>query len=211
MNRTAQIWFFYFVSAALCMAQKAETILDDAAKVYEKSNGIAVQFALHIQAEKPKISESYEGTIQMRGDKFVMITPDVRIWYDGTTMWTLLAATDEVNLTTPSGDDLFINPMTLFRTYKKGFNYAYTGESKADNGKAAYDVRLTSKVKSDIDKIEIQIEKATSLPTKMTIYMKDGARHLIRISKMQTGINQPDSFFKFNPKDYPDVIEIDLR
>jgi len=210
MNKTPLILLFYFAAITLCVAQNAETILDDAAKAYEKSNGISVQFIIHIQSQKQGISESFEGTIQMREDKFVLITPDARNWYDGTTMWTLII--DEVNLTTPSGDDLqLINPMYLFRTYKNGFNYVFTGESTTDSGKTAYDVQLTSKGRSDIEKIEVQIEKTSSLPARMTVYMKNGIRSLIRISKIQTGINQPDSFFVFDPKDYPDVMEIDLR
>ena len=210
MNKVARILFLYFFSVSLGMAQNAETILDKAAEVYERSNGISVQFSIHIQSEKQGFSESFEGTIQMRGDKFVLITPDTRLWYDGTTLWTLII--DEVNLTTPSGDDLqLINPMYLFRTYKKGFNYSYTGESTADSGKSVYDVQLASKGRSDIDKIEMQIEKTTSLPVRMTVYIKNGIRSLIRISKMQTGINQPDSLFVFDPKDFPDVMEIDLR
>lgn len=32
-----------------------------------------------------------------------------------------------------------------------------------------------------------------------------------RISKMKTGVNQPDSYFVFNEKDYPDAEIIDLR
>ena len=208
----APLLFFYVISLTYCMAQKAETILDDVAKSYERSNGISAQFTIHIQSEKQRISESYEGTIQMRGDKFVMITPEMQVWYNGITMWTLLTATDEVNLTTPSGDELqFTNPMILFSTYKKGYNPSYIGESTADTGKPAYDVLLTSKGRSDTEKIEIQIEKAASLPVRMTVYMKPDIRNLIRISKMQTALNQPDSFFAFNPKDFPGVIEIDLR
>jgi outer membrane lipoprotein-sorting protein len=168
MKKATQILFFNFFFVAICIAQKAKTILDDAAKAYEKSNGISAQFSTHIQNEKQGISESYEGSIQMRGDKFALITPDMRIWYDGTTMWTLLTATDEVNLSIPPDDDLqFSNPMILLTTYKKGFNPSYIGESTADSGKAAYDVRLTSKNRSDIDKIEVQIEKNTSLPSRV--------------------------------------------
>ena len=200
------------MSIALCVAQKAETILDEAAKAYEKSNGISAQFVASIRSEKQNSSESFEGTIQMKGDKFVLITPDMHIWYDGKTQWTYLDYTDEVNLSTPSGDELqFLNPMMLLRSYQTGFNLSYIGESTTDSGRPAYDVQLTSKSSRDIEKVELQIEKATSLPVRMTVYMKPDIRSLIRINKMQTGVNQPDSLFIFNPKDYPDAVEIDLR
>jgi outer membrane lipoprotein-sorting protein len=212
MKKTVQILFISFVSIGLIVAQNAEKVLEEAAAAYEKSNGIAAHFIASTHFEKQGFSENLEGTIQMRGDKFVLITPDMRTWYDGRTQWTYGIHTDEVYLSTPAGDDLqFMNPMILLRTYKQGYNLSYTGESTADTGRMAHDIRLTSKGSSDVERIEVQIEKASSLPVRMTVFMKNGVRSLIRISKMQTGVNQPDSFFKFNPADYPDAIEIDLR
>ena len=31
--------------------------------------------------------ESFEGTIQMKGDKFTLVTPDALTWFNGTTQW----------------------------------------------------------------------------------------------------------------------------
>jgi outer membrane lipoprotein-sorting protein len=212
MKKLVHILFVYVVSIGTITAQKAETVLEEAAAAYVKSNGIVAQFTASIQSERQGVSESYEGTIQMKGDKFVLITPDMRSWYDGSTLWTYVIPTDEVNLTTPTGDDLqFVNPMTLLRSYKTGFNPVYIGESTADSGKAAHDIQLVSKGNSDVEKIDLHIEKATSLPVRMTVSMKNGVRSLIRIRNMQTGVNQPDSLFTFNPADYPNVVEIDLR
>ena len=211
MRKTVQIWFVWFVTIGFCTAQRAETVLEEAAAAYEKANGISAHFAANIQSEKQGVAESYEGTIQMKGDKFVLITPDMRTWYNGTTQWAYIVSTDEVYLTKPAGEDLLLNPMTLLRTYKQGFTLLYIGESTAANGKMAHDIQLVSKDSSDVEKIEIQIEKATSLPVRMTVFVKNGMRTLIRISSMQTGVNQPDSFFVFNSADYPDVFEVDLR
>ena len=212
MRKTVQILLTYFISTGICLAQNAEKVFEEAARAYEKSNGIAAQFSTHTQFEKQGISESFEGTIRMKGDKFVLILPDTRTWYDGKTQWTYGIHSDEVYVSTPEGDELqFLNPMILLRTYQKGFNLIYKGESTADTGRPAYDIQLVAKGNSDIEKIDIQIEKASSLPVRMTVFMKNGMRSLIRIRDMQTGINQPDSFFKFNPVDFPDAIEIDLR
>lgn len=211
MKQLCMITGLCFLSV-MAFAQKAEGILDKAAAAYESSNGITASFAANIRYEKQGVAESFEGTIQMKGDKFVLITPDMRTWYDGKTQWTYVVRTEEVNISNPSGEELqFTNPMTLLRTYKKGFDLSYLGESTADNGKMADDVLLTSKGKSDIEKIEIQIERMTSLPVRMTVIMKNDLRSVIRISKMQTGVNHPDQLFVFNPGDYPDVVEIDLR
>lgn len=212
MKKSIQILFLCFVAGGFGMAQKAETILEEAARAYEKANGISALFTANIQSEKQGFAESFEGTIRMKGDKFVLITPDTRTWYNGLTQWTYMLEANEVYLSTPEGDELqYTNPMILLRSYDKGFTLVYTGESTSDNRKPVHDIQLVSKSQSDIEKIEIQIEKATSLPVKMTVFMKNGMRSIIRISNMQTGTNPPDALFTFNPNDYPDAIEIDLR
>lgn len=212
MKKQLNILMVCCLTAVSAVAQNAEKILEKAASVYESSNGITVTFAANIRYEKQGVSESFEGTIQMKGDKFVLITPDMRTWYDGKTQWSYMVRSEEVNISNPSGDELqFLNPMILLRTYKKGFDLTYVGESTADNGKMAEDVLLISKSKDDIEKIEVQIEKATSFPVRITVIMKNDLRSVIRISKIQTGMNHSDQLFIFNPKDYPNALEVDLR
>ena len=99
-------------------------------------------------------------------------------------------------------------PGTFFRIVVSA---AYKGESTAPNGKAAYDVELTPKKKGDIVKVELQIEKYSNFPARITVSSKNGVSSTIQISQLKTGINQPDRFFVFNEGDYPDVEVIDLR
>ncbi len=83
-------------------AQDAVAILDKAAQAYEQSNGIKATFSMHTHSDKQNISESFEGTIQMKGNKFHYSTPDMKVWFDGKTQWTYMEQTEEVNVTTPS-------------------------------------------------------------------------------------------------------------
>lgn len=193
-------------------AQNPVSILDKAAEAYEKANGIKATFTMHTQSEAQQMNESFEGTIQMKGDKFVWQTPDMTTWFDGTTQWTYVPRNEEVNVTTPTGDELqFTNPALLLRSYKKGFTATYKGESTAPNGKAAYEIELTPKKKGDILKAILQIEKFTSFPAAITVESRNGMRSTIRIGKLETGVNQPDSFFVFKEADFPDAEIIDLR
>lgn len=200
------------LAAGFASAQKAEALLEKAAAAYEKSNGIEAHFAVTIRGESQGFSDSFEGTIWMKGDKFVLIAPDMQTWYDGSTQWTYMARTGEVNVTRPSGEDLQLtNPMTLLRTYKKGFKLAYAGESTADNGKMADDVSLLAKGNQEVETIELQLDRTTSLPVRMTVTMKNKFRSVIRIGKMKTGVDQQDELFTFDRDEYPDAEIIDLR
>lgn len=206
------ILFLGIVPSIQMMAQNATSILDKTASVYEAANGLRVYFTMKTRSEVQKVSESFDGMLDIKGDKFVLKTPDMITWFDGTTQWSFVERNEEVNVSTPSGDELqAMNLALLFRYYKKGFTATYKGESTAPSGKAAYDIELLPKKKSDILRVELQIEKFSSLPASIAVFSKNGVSSTIHISRMQTGVNQPDSFFVFNEKEYPNVEIIDLR
>ncbi|MDH6304135.1 outer membrane lipoprotein-sorting protein [Parabacteroides sp. PF5-5] len=198
--------------ATTIVAQNANEIIDKAASVYNNANGISATYTIRIHSAQNNATESFEGAINMKGDKFTFTTPDLITWYDGSTQWTYMPRSEEVNISNPEGEELqFTNPVILLNSYKKGFTAVYKGESTALNGKATYDVELTPKKKSDITKISLQIEKFTSLPAGITIQTKNGIKNTIHVSNIKTGVNQADSFFTFKESDYPDAEIIDLR
>lgn len=213
--RTYFSWIFCLILLSIAgngQAQEAQAILDQAAQAYEQSNGIKANFAIHSVVPQQNISESFEGVINMKGDKFKLETPDMITWYNGETQWVYLMRNEEVNVSTPSGDELQLtNPAVLLRQYKKGFAVQYKGRSTTRQAKSAYDITLTPKKKSDIQQVDLQIEKVSHIPAAITITDKNGATVSIHISKWETGKNQADSFFSFNESDYPDAEVIDLR
>lgn len=212
MKQTIYIVISLMLFGANLSAQKATDILDKAASEYTNSNGITATFAIRTHSEQQNVTESFEGVINIKGDKFTLATPDMRTWYDGTTQWTYMERSEEVNISTPSGDDLqFTNPAILLKSYKKGFTATYKGESTASNGKAAYDIELTPKKKSDIILVTLQIEKFSGLPAGISVKMNNGISNHIQISELKKDVNQPDSFFVFKEANFPDAEIVDLR
>ena len=181
-------------------AQNANDILGKAAAAYENSNGISASFTMFTRSAGQNAGESFEGTIQMKGDKFTLVTPDALTWFNGTTQWTYVERNDEVNVTNPTGEELqFTNPALLLNSYKKGFTAAYKGESTAPNGKAAYDVELTPKKKWgyrerwSCKSRNIQISRLVS-----RLLLKNGVSSTIQISQLKHGYKPTGSFFVFN-------------
>jgi outer membrane lipoprotein-sorting protein len=212
MKRTIFIHACLFVIVGFSYAQKAESILEKALAAYDNSNGIHALFAVNMRVDKQAGSESFEATIDMKGEKFRLITPDIHTWCDGQTLWTYLVRANEVNITHPSDEDVqTLNPVMLLRQYKKDYKPAYIGESTSDLGKPASDVKLVSKNNNEIETVDLQIDRATSLPIRISVAMKHGIFSTVRISKIQTAVNQPESLFVFNAANYPGVLEVDLR
>lgn len=194
------------------VAQDANSILQGAVEAYESSNGIEAAFTITTTTPANGGEDVVEGTINIKGDKFTLVTADMRTWFDGKTQWSYLERNEEVNVTTPTGDELlFTNPAMLLKNYKKGFNAKYVGESTAKGGKTVHDIELTPKRRADVVKVVLRIEKFSSMPISIRIFSKNGMDSRIDIGKVKRGVNQPDSLFSFNPNDYPDAEVIDLR
>ena len=191
--------------------KNANDIIEKTSQLYKEWGGMDVNFSANIRSEKNNISESFEGTIIMKNNKFVLKTPDMSTWFDGTTQWSYMPRIKEVNISAPSGGELrLINPMFFLQDYKKDFNVSYIGESTSANAKMAYDIALVPKKKDDIEKIEVQIEKNSSLPVKLVVLMRNDIRSTVSIKEIKP-MNPPDNMFSFNEADYPGVEIIDLR
>lgn len=207
----------FFIAAGLLLgilppagAQEAAEILAKAAAVCKQPGGLSASFALHTRSEQR--AESLEGVIYVKGDKFVLETPDVKTWYDGLAQWTYLEGSGEVNVTTPEGDELqFTNPAILLGSYQENFTALVRSEGTAVNGKAAYNIELRPRKKTDIVKVELQIEKFSGLPVRIVVQLKNKTSNTIRISNVQTNENRPDHFFSFPKAAYPEAEIIDLR
>ena len=210
---TILILFVIFANTLKSVAQttNANTIIEKTSKLYKEWGGMDIKFAANIRSEKNGMSESFEGTIIMKNNKFVLKQPDMMTWFDGTIQWTYMPRNKEVNINTPSDNDLrFLNPMILLQDYKKDFNVSYIGESTSANAKSAYDIALIPKKKDDIEKIEVQIEKNTSLPVKLVVIMRNDMRGTVTIKEIKS-ITPSDKMFTFPEAEFPGVEIIDLR
>ena len=197
-------------SIGIAQSADAGAIIEKASRIYKEWGGMEIKFAANIRSEKNGVSESFEGSIVMKNDKFVLKTPDMLIWFDGKTQWTYILRSEEVNLSTPTSDELrYLNPMLILQDPNKDFKVTYIGESTSANAKSAHDVMLTPKKKDDIEKMEIQIEKNTSLPVKLVVTMRYDIRSTVTIKEINAS-NPPDETFTFPEAEYPGIEIIEL-
>lgn len=198
--------------AGVVSAQNARSILDKASEAYNATGGLTAGFTLNAKDPRSKSVNSYDGKAYMKGDKFKIEIPDAITWFNGTTQWVYVKDTEEVNVTTPTNEELqAISPSALFNIYKKGFNLLYKGEKKAA-GKTLQEVELTPQKKGgDFTKIIVQIDKTSNIFYKVTLIDKSGLENELIIKNYLVDKNLSDNLFRFEKKDYPDADIIDLR
>ena len=102
--------------AVASYGQTAKEVLDKAAAAVSNKSGITASFTLKGGQMNDK------GTINIKGKKFQIMTPDVIIWFDGKTQWSYIRKNDEVNMSNPNESQLqALNPYNFIYMYKKGY------------------------------------------------------------------------------------------
>ena len=153
------------------------------------------------------------GTIQLKGEKFVLKTSDIITWFDGKTQWSYVTKNDEVNVSNPTQEELQqINPYTFLYMYQKGFFYKL-GATKTFRGKSVWEVVLTARdKKQELERITLFVTKDTYEPLYILLQQRgQQTRNEITITSYQTKQNYADQVFTFDKKQYPNAEVIDLR
>ena len=192
MKRTYLLVLILFLSVSLS-AQKdkqAREILDKTANALQQAGGIRATFG-----------GTGNGTLLLKGNRFYLNSGGIQSWFDGTTQWSYLESSEEVNVSNPTPEELqTINPYALLSIYKSGYNYKYTG----------FEVILTPENKQDITSITLFVSQ-TYQPLYIKVEQSNKSANEIIVTSYQT--NQPldNATFKFDKKKFPNAEVIDLR
>lgn len=191
---------------------QAKVILDKTAEAFRKAGGVKADFT--VKAVTNGLVEGVEnGTIQLKGEKFVLKTSDIITWFDGKTQWSYMVRNDEVNVSTPTQEELQqINPYTFLYMYQKGFSYKL-GTVKTFQGKAVWEVVLTANdKKQELESITLYVTKNAYEPVCIQLQQRgQKTRNEITVTAYQTGLDYADDVFTFDRKAYPTAEVIDLR
>lgn len=190
------------LAAIAVMAQSPAQMLDKCVSAINASGGVTANYSISSS------QGTSTGTISMQGNKFRVVSPDAKCWYDGTTQWSWSPLTSEVNITTPTAEDLqMTNPIAAVRHFKANFNMK---KAKAQTSKT-YAIKLTPKKKDSIKTLWLYFDETTSLLRTARFEMSDKSVYIIKITGYKHK-SLPASTFKFDKSQVPAGTEVvDLR
>ena len=191
---------FIACGLATATAQSAKQVLDKCAQTVSNKDGVQANFTM-TSAQYGSAS----GTISVKGRMFNASTSQATMWFDGKTLWTYMAKTDEVNVTNPTEAQLqSLNPYNFINLYKQGFKYTMTKSDKSFN------VHLTATdQKRKIRELFITVDKTTWQPTEVKM-LQNAKWTTFTITNLKA-TKFADTIFRFNSKDFPSAEVIDLR
>jgi outer membrane lipoprotein-sorting protein len=188
----------------------ATRILSNVSRTYQTYKTIKAGFSITINNTHSKSVIKQNGTLYLKGKKFRINLSDQEIYCDGKTMWTYFKEENEVQITKYDPHAQDINPSEIFTVYQKGFNSKYSGE-KIVGGKKIQKIELTPiNKKKPYFKVKLDIDKAANKIVNMTILNKNGVNATYGITSFKANMTMNDTFFKFEPKNKPGVVVIDL-
>lgn len=148
-----------------------------------------------------------QGSATLAADRYTMFTPQLKVWFDGRTQWTLLESTGEVSITEPTADELMAsNPFAILSASD---DYYKVSDLNPSNGIKR--LLLTPKDKtSPISSITLGIA-SNDFPAFLKIELTSGERIEVNINSMAESQAKPVAFFRYDPNRYPAQEVIDLR
>jgi outer membrane lipoprotein carrier protein len=191
---------------------KAKAILDAVTKKINSLKSFKADFALKLAAKGGKVNETKKGAVAMKGQKYHVVLGGQEIICDNKTMWTYNKDAKEVQVNNYNPNEHTLSPAKLFTNfYDKEYRYTYKGERK-EGGKNHDVIELLPVDKSkQFSKIELLVDKSTSLLASGNLWEKNGNKYQYSISNFTANANIPDTYFGWNQKEHAGVEVVDLR
>ena len=189
------LWAMLLLSIGTCQAQNATQIFDRTVAAYKAAGAVSASYSMG----------SSKGNIVMKGNQFRILANNIKSWYDGKTQWTYSSATQEVNISTPSANQLvMVNPLAAAQSLKAGYSMS------AKKSGTGYVLTLKPKAKSKVVSIALYVSQNYVL-TK-AVYTTNKGSQTLTISNYKTKVSTSASTFKFSKNQVPAGTEVvDLR
>lgn len=205
-----------FTILVLCsmnaIAQKdfsAREILNKTKEQMQNNGAISATFTTTLfDGTTPQ--EIFSGTMDIKGQKYVMKTDAVCTWFNGQDQWTLVHNSNEVSLVTPTQDELKVSsPLSFMEIYHSGFKLS--SKTAYLRGRKVWEVTMRPENrKQEPSSIVISIDQETYTPMCLRI-RNNGDWTRISINDFSTRSSLPDEHFNFPSQDYPNYEVIDMR
>ena len=180
-------------------------VLNQMSDKYKKMNGFTSSFTYSMNNLSENITDSFEGTISVKDEKYILLIEGQKIINDSKTVWTYLEDLNEVTISEfdPTEQEISLN--NIFEIYKEGFTHKNIGEK---------DDLLNIEIYPDSDeksyfKILFKINKSNLLES-FTVFDKSNTLFIYTINNfIEEDLDL--SLFTFIEKNYPGIEVIDFR
>lgn len=205
------VFTVFFSAAAFTQNNKqAEKLLDDLL-LQLKETAIQTDFKLSAYEVSSKTPHVMEGSITIKGDKFVMRMDGLDVFFDGKTQWIYSEDIEEISIAEPMGEELNqTNPILILSDFRTKSIVRFAPKQQTST---IYDIEMApvSLKDSEIAKISLRLNKSDNAIVSIEQTNVDGFKMVLEMTSFKKNIVVNDSFFKLDRSNYPDADINDLR
>jgi len=147
----------------------------------------------------------------LKGSKFHLTLNNQVVLCDGSTVWTVINESKEVQINDYAKDENAITPTNILTIWEKNFRYKLINEETIDGILCQVIDLIPNEGNKPYYKVRIYIDKAKQQVYKASVFQREGDTHTYIIKKLVTSEQIADTYFTFNKKDFPGYSVTDLR
>lgn len=193
---------------------KAKGILDGVSKKVASLKSMKASFTLKLKGGKGgNVTDTRKGDLALKGQKYHISLGNQEIMSDNATVWTYNKDAKEVQVSKYNPSEQSMSPAKLLTPsyFDKEYHYTYKG-TRTEGGKTVEVIELVPNDKNkQLSKIELLVDKNTSLIAGGNYWEKNGNMYAITISNVTQNADIPDTYFAWNAKEHAGVEVVDLR
>lgn len=156
------------------------------------------------------INEKKSGYVFVAGDKYRIEMESQVIISDATTVWTYLADSEEVMVSSVDDNEESISPTKILTTYNDDYKAKFDPDNKYKNSDLKA-IDLKPNDGKQFEQMTIMVsEKNLSLES-FAVYDKNGNIFTYYIINLTPNLDLPADTFTFDTAKYPEVDVIDMR
>lgn len=181
----------------------AEVILKKVEQKYEAYDNLKIDYTQIIKNPESALDQELEGTLYLKDDLFRIETAGQILMSDNHKLWVYFEESNEVTVDFFNDEEVF-KPSDIFQMYDKDFKFTKAGEASIKG--QLHDVLLFSPLDRDdydIHTIRLYISQKDHSIAKAELKDKMNNLVIYQIDKVSTNLDIKDSFFKFDPSNYP--------
>ncbi len=198
-----------FTTAQAQKDEAARSILDAMSDKYQAMPAFTSDFEYILENPSEDLTETFEGTVSVKGDMYRLSMEGQEIINNGETVWTYMEELNEVNISDYLAEEQDISLNNIFTLYKEGYKYLYI--ESADNGKLDIIDLVPEDVSNNYFKIRLAIKSDNQELTRFQVFDKNGNRYIYKIVTFKEEPTLGDDYFNFDPSKYEGVEVIDFR
>ena len=188
----------------------AHIILDKAVARIKADAGVKMDFLITLYDFSGEEQYSDKGVLKLDGEKYALLSDQMKLWCDGKTQWSYLASNNEIYISEPNADDArTFSPVHIMELYKEGYKSSMDKKLSTSSVDA---ITLVANARGlEIDKVTILMNKKTSQPEKLKVFYENGTSATIEIDSYKAKCKFSAKEFRCREKDFRGVEFVDMR